>query len=145
MIGSKHTLCLYICVWFNCVMIYMLYWRITIVILSGYFCISKIMTMMTNTFSIFFFEEGRISFSFVSIFVFIPQSFYVYILMKRAKSTIGICSFLLQSQFCGVHDQLGPCHPKYFSTIVPMFLVHVFCFQIILIVCKRIHILQAFD
>lgn len=51
----KHTLCLYICVWFNCVMIYMLYWRITIVILSGYFCISKIMTMMTNTFSIFFF------------------------------------------------------------------------------------------
>lgn len=50
MIWSKHTLCLYICVWFNRLMIYMLYWRITIVILSGYFCVSKIMTMMTNTF-----------------------------------------------------------------------------------------------
>lgn len=112
---------IYMCVWFNCVMIYMLYWRITIVILSGYFCISK----NHDNDDQYILE----SFSFVSIFVFIPQSFYVYILMKWAKSTIGICSFLLQSQFCGVHDQLGPCHPKYFSTIVQMFLVHVFYFS----------------
>lgn len=144
MIGSKHTLCLYICVWFNCVMIYMLYWRITIVILSGYFCISKIMTMMTNTFSIFFFEEGRISFSFVSIFVFIPQSFYVYILMKWAKSTIGICSFLLQSQFCGVHDQ-DLVIPNISQPLFKRFWYMYSVFQIILIVCKRIHILQASD
>lgn len=41
MIWSKHTLCLYICVWFNRLMIYMLYWRITIVILSGYLLYQK--------------------------------------------------------------------------------------------------------
>lgn len=119
MIGSKHTLCLYICVWFNCVMIYMLSWRITIVILSGYLLYQKSWQWWPIHFKIF-------QFCF-NIFVCIPQSFYVYILMKRAKSTIGICSFLLQSQFCGVHDQLGPCHPKYFSTIVQTFLV--FCFS----------------
>lgn len=127
---------IYMCVWFNCVMIYMLYWRITIVILSGYFCISK----NHDNDDQYILE----SFSFVSIFVFIPQSFYVYILMKWAKSTIGICSFLLQSQFCGVHDQ-DLVIPNISQPLFKCFWYMYSVFQIILIVCKRIHILQAFD
>lgn len=144
MIGSKHTLCLYICVWFNCVMIYMLYWRITIEFCLVIFVYQKSWQWWPIHFRFFFFEEGRISFSFVSIFVFIPQSFYVYILMKWAKSTIGICSFLLQSQFCGVHDQ-DLVIPNISQPLFKRFWYMYSVFQIILIVCKRIHILQASD
>lgn len=136
MIWSKHTLCLYICVWFNRLMIYMLYWRITIVILSGYLLYQKSWQWWPIHFKIF-------QFCF-NIFVCIPQSFYVYILMKRAKSTIGICSFLLQSQFCGVHDQ-DLVIPNISQPLFKRFWYMYSVFQIILIVCKRIHILQASD